>query len=130
MSERVNRKRSLVAGVLCGLVGALSGFALCVLLAHPADGDWNIRHVREVNVTPLPVASSPRLSDVPRVHDLTVEDLTRCHHLLFGRVLPDPLVPGVATVASSEPLKTTYSDDDLRLCVSTLNSLAGIGNGE
>jgi TonB family protein len=61
--EHVNRNRSLIAGLLTRqmVIGTFGTFE-----KSPSH--------------PLPGASAPRLSDVPRVHDLTVEDLTRCHH--------------------------------------------------
>jgi hypothetical protein len=134
MSESANRKRSLVAGIICGLVGGSTGLALCVLLSRPSGGDRNSRHVQEISATPILGPGSPQLSDLPRVQNLTVEDLTRCHHALFGELFPEPVVPGVATVASpiARPALSVAPStaSDLSLCLSKLNSLAGNGNGE
>jgi hypothetical protein len=130
MSERVNRKRSLVTGLASGLVGGLAGFALCVFLSRSADEGRNVQSVRAITITQLPSASAPRLSDAPTSHTLTAGDLSRCQNVLLGGVLPEPTVPGVATVASPAPAKTPYTDDDLRQCISSLTSLAGVGNGQ
>jgi hypothetical protein len=125
--ERINLKHSLVSPILSGLVGLLAGFAVCVFLVRSTAHDKELRYVADTAVGAQTSSTVVRASDIEG-HTLTVEDLLRCHHALLGKAFPEPFVPGVASLPSSESVATKYTDDDLRRCVSTLNSLAGLGN--
>ena len=123
MLERINLNHSFVSPILSGLVGLLAGFAVCVFLVRSTVHDKELRYVADTAVGAQTSSTVVRASDIEG-HTLTVEDLLRCHHALLGKAFPEPFVPRVASLPSSESVATKYTDDDLRRCVSTLNSLA------
>ena len=128
MFERAPLKHSLIRPILSGIVGLVAGFAVCVFLVRSTAHDTDIRYVADKSVGAHANSKVLRASDIEG-HTLTVEDLLRCHHALLGKAFPEPFVPGVATATSPAIAEETiYTDDALRLCVSTLNSLAGLGN--
>src|ERR1035437_6485587 len=134
MFQRTPSRHPLASPVLSGIIGLVAGFAVCVFLVRSQAHDTDLRFVTDASAGVQADSKVVSATDIEG-HTLTVEDLLRCHHALIGKAFPDPFPPGIA-VATGDPrvfrspeivAETKYSDDDLRLCVNTLNSLAGLG---